>query len=243
MAISIDSSTVARFGAAGGSSATSGSFTAAAGSLLLACISHDASVLGVRANIDDTGSLLWNRAVEKYGFDDGGGWNGACIAWAIAPTSVGRTVTVSTSPGDSHNTKIFIISGYDQNGPIGATAKGANSSTNFNVSYAATRIGSIGFGASEDWSNGTGATSSDSNSPGATGAVNDSLAVWKATASTSVGQTISLNFQESGTPNVAYAVCEVLPAAATSSLPGGWRELMNGQRAHRLDGKFSKAMQ
>ena len=134
MAITVDDSTVARFGAASTNPAVSGSFTPASGALLVVCAIADTST-GVDLTMTVTGgSLTWTQRVDRDGADDNGGHASIHTATSTG-ASVTITATAAGGPAMSTTCKCYILTGVHAS-PIGTTSEGSSTTNNITPAFA-----------------------------------------------------------------------------------------------------------
>lgn len=131
--------------------ATTGSFTAPAGMLILALADAGSTGSGpIGSSISDTGGLSWTligRSTAASNADEAVGW------WAISDGAA-RTVSLSgTTNTAGKSVQPIVISGADTVNPIGATQIGTNGSTQGSISKSVTttRRESWAFMALSDW--------------------------------------------------------------------------------------------
>jgi hypothetical protein len=216
MPVAVDASSPALVRVASGV-ATTASFTAPAGSLLLAMYTI-ANTGTATDTVTDSGGLTWSSAVVKIG--DGTRLYCA-IRWAYQETSAARTVTVN--PGTSANNRILqvlVLTGGDGAGPVGATATGdTTTSTIMTQALTSTAAGSMAFAVYAD-NNGlaqptaaTGTTRHSANNTAETGAF-----LYQTAASTASGETMTIASTAPNSNQLSWGMVEILPVAAGTSV-------------------------
>lgn len=164
--IAVDPSTPARVTKSGTASAvsTSAAFDPPA-SLLLFCGSGD--LFGHSFTVSNSGTALTWTDIGIRNTGDSGGLNGtAQMAYAVLDTErVGMTVTATYSTANDTSFKLYVISGFDTDDPIGGQTEFSNTTTVVNTAvyatYPAQVAGSLAFIVLNDY-NATGVmTSSD----------------------------------------------------------------------------------
>lgn len=234
MALAVDAATVTRVNATTDFSgnpvtATTGSFTPATGSLLVAVLqSFEVVDLGVTTGAVSGGGLTWTKRAERGTENNGGGANSegyAAIFTAPVPSGSSMTVTGSCTylgnefGGYAMTLKVYIVTGQDAS-PIGATGTGGPSATSGNA-LAPTLFTSTGIGrAFYAWTEQNGAsgsaganTSSDTYDQWTNAGFASGISVFKASnhsASTSVAGAIATTAATVGN----WAAVEILEAAA-----------------------------
>ncbi|MBW0095003.1 hypothetical protein I4I73_03200, partial [Pseudonocardia sp. KRD-184] len=159
----VHSSSPARVEAASAAaSVTTASFTAPAGSVLVAAVVIDAGPAPAPTlTVSNSGTALtWTKVAERVT----GGAVGSALFVAAAPTSAARTVTFTTSNSDNKSLKVYVVQGADPAGPVGDVTSGNVSTNTVAVpGLVATRAASLGFyAAAQDESSSATPTSGES---------------------------------------------------------------------------------
>jgi hypothetical protein len=222
MALAVDASSPARATNVGAGQATTVSFTAPAGALLVACIEHDtpSNPAALTFTVTDTGGLTWTPQVVIGNSGGNGGATG--ISTAVCGSSVARTVSVTCSDGltgSRIDLKVYVVTGQHAV-PVGAKNTGLdNATTNFTAPvFTSTLTNSMVFAATSDW-NGNGAeTSSDLTIDSTTYSFMSPGDGYKALPTI---QAQTVNFVYAGVPAATWSAIEVKDANGTvpSSAP------------------------
>lgn len=148
-----------------GNSATSASFTAPAGSLLVVVAETDQFYVGFTGGVGaatmaiaDSGGLTWVKRVERN-------FNAIVTIWtAEVPTSASRTVTVTRTGTEfiPMSFKVYVVTGHNPSDYIGASGSGSYTTNNntFDV-LTAEQSNSLLFVSAADWTAPGAPTSSD----------------------------------------------------------------------------------
>lgn len=224
MAITVDGSTPAGFGAgASATSITSAAFTPPVGSRIILLFGADSNA-GETTNVTTTGTggdaITFAKSVRNSGL--------YAEVWISdpCPTAISRTVTASVSGGGGATllwAQPLVLNGVDPTTPLGATGFNASANT-ANVAnptaYTSTVDNSLCvFVAMDDSNNGAPTTTDVGFAATTTG--ESWLAGYKAAATTPSGSTVSINLDAAGT-NAAtwwWAAAEILPAVGGATAP------------------------
>ena len=191
---------------------TTATFTAPAGSLLVAhgAVYRESSTTSATVS---GGSLTWTlRSSRAFGGFDFYGYIG--VWTAPVPTPQTLSVSISATGQFSASLKVWIVTGADVDAPVGATNSGQTTTRNATVNaYTATRDGSLGFCTVQDWGDIDGTLVS--NDPGWIGTGNYVLALYKDSPA-QAGQTVTFHMNISGgfggSAEWHWAAAEILPA-------------------------------
>lgn len=219
MAIAVDASTPA---VASGSADpwTTPSFTAPAGSLLVCCVMADAlASADVTLTPSSTGLTFTERA-RRTGTESGAQSGVAAIFTAPVASGVARTVSVTTSAGDTEDNgglKVWVVTGA-ATPPVGATGEGSSTTDSITpTALTTTANGSLVIGCATEWNVLGAPTSTDDATTAAytvAGGISG-IAPRKASATAASGTAVTLNFDAFGAGAPAWNWCavEILAAA------------------------------
>ena len=199
---------------------TTGTFTAPAGSLLVAC--GGAATLEA-VSISNTGpALAWTQQVQ-FGSGDTGANNGQAAIWT-APVDVeaARTVTLGVASGGA-GLKVLVITGADINNPVGATGHGAATTNTLTPTvYTSTVPKSRGVIVANDWTaRGLPAVSADLGYPGDNLDGDSGIAIAKAADTPDAGTNVSVDINGAGTNTIQWnwVAVEILPPSQLRPRP------------------------
>lgn len=224
MAITLDASTPAGFGAgASATSITSAAFTPPIGSRIILLFGADSNA-GETTNVTATGTggdaITFAKSVRNSGL--------YAEVWISdpCPTAISRTVTASVSGGGGATllwAQPLVLNGVDPTTPLGATGFNASANTS-NVAnptaYTSTVDNSLCvFVAMDDSNNGAPTTTDVGFAATTTG--ESWIAGYKAAATTPAGSTVTINLDAAGAAAATWwwAAAEILPAAGVTTAP------------------------
>ncbi|MFN2636918.1 MAG: hypothetical protein ABR585_07830 [Gemmatimonadaceae bacterium] len=220
MPIGIDASTPALVSSDG--ACTTASFTAPAGSLLVAlCAAGDGA--GTNTVTNSGAALTWATRVNHQAGVDAGAYDATVlIATAVANAAVARTVTLTASNGALVNLKLLVVTGASLSDPVGATGEGHSTTSNLTAAaYTSTVEDSRAVGIAADTSSFVDfPTSSDVGFSFAELFAYAGIAVYKAANTGAAGSAVTLNFngnEETRTWN--WAAIEIKPATGIAPPP------------------------
>jgi hypothetical protein len=219
VALTVDDTTVARFGAASTNPATSGSFTPPNNSIILLCVVADTSTGVDLAMAVSGGSLTWTNQVERDGGEDNGGHTSIWTAPVTTGASMTITATASGGPALSTTAKPYLITGQHAS-PIGTNSEGSSTTNAITPALATTTGAGRWFYVGVDW-NALGApTSTDTEDAGHFAGLISFLSAYKA-SDHAVSQNLNASLDASGAGAADWNWCalEILAAggaAATS---------------------------
>ncbi|MEU4224270.1 hypothetical protein AB0F17_08255 [Nonomuraea sp. NPDC026600] len=229
MALAIDASTPAL--ASGTSSSTTASFTAPAGSLLVALCADEDGTVGTMSN--SSTALTWTARVSRTSAESGV-FVSLIVFTAVAATSVARTVTYTSAVGGSQtDLKVLVVTGADVVGtPAGAVGEGNSTTINLTVNaYTSTVANSRGVGIAADGNAAGNPTSSDTGFAFNHAGAYSGIAVHKAADTAVGGSTVTLNFNGGASArDWAWVAVEILPEVVPFLAP---RPLILGQAVNR----------
>lgn len=230
MALAVASSTAR----AGGNAitATSASFTPAAGTVLVAISHANSNTTGTVTEVTTNSGtgLTWQRAAFAN-FGTGGQPGGTFIDVAVVAVSASMTVTATTTNNNTTTSdrytslRVWVVTGADTTDPIGASAHNGSTTNNLTTT-AFTTLGasSLGFCGGTDWAAPSGSiVSSDM---GANGDAFNSTAIlngfggWKNLSTLGSSATFNLDSPGAAAAQWTWASCEIqaAPVLATSRL-------------------------
>jgi hypothetical protein len=208
--LAIDGSSPAEVDATSGN-ATTASFTAPAGALLvaLADVGSTGSDGDVGSSISDSGTLTWTL----IGRQRGAGYDEAVAWWAVAPSATSRTVTVTATTNTVYKfLQVLAITGADTTTPIGDVDQGNVPSGTLSASVTSSAAGSMALAAYADWNAGAEPTAATGTTAISAWRQNSTGAALRRTAlSTAATQTMTVA-TSAPTAKIAYVLFEVLAA-------------------------------
>ncbi|WP_157253220.1 hypothetical protein [Nonomuraea typhae] len=217
MAIAIHGSTPAIVAGAS-STQTTAAFNPPASSVLVACMAFEASgANGATLTLGNTGtSLTWTLRSRRDGSEGGAEDGIVAIYTAVnvaAQTGIDVSVT-SSREDDAGALKVFVVTGADVTGPVGAVGEGSSTTDNITPNvYTSTAANSRAFGIGQDWNIQGAPTSSDTGFPWDVDERTSGIAVHKAADTATAGSTVTLNFNSAGAaPAWNWVAVEIKPA-------------------------------
>lgn len=231
MALAVDDTTVARFTGTptNGNPITSGSFAPPNNSFLVVKVNADT---GGSADITISvsgGSLTWLNEVERDKGDAGAEAGHASIWTAEVGTGASMTVDVTRTAGDGGtnriSAKVYIVTGQDQDDPVGAVGEGSGTANQITpTGYASTVNNSRGMACATDWNQNGLPTSADvEDAADYTGQISV-LSVYKSADTPTSGTNVTFDFDAAGAGAAAWnwVAIEIKPAAgATATISVG----------------------
>lgn len=205
MAISVDDTTVPRFTGtpANGVDITSGSFTPANDTVLVACVSADTN--GAADNITISvsgGGLTWSQRIER---DPGSsGSSGHASIWrAVVGTGASMQVAVRRTAGHGStgriSCKVYIVTEADTAAPDGNTGSGSSTTNNITPNvYTSGTNNSRGFGCATDWNQLGTPTSTDTEDGADYAGAISVISLYKAADTATAGTVVTMNFDGGG---------------------------------------------
>jgi predicted RNA-binding protein with TRAM domain len=234
MAISVDDSTVARWGdsLARTETTVSGSFTPANNSLLVCCLNWDQpGAFADESMVPSGGGWTWTKQVEcKYSTTPDHSENGGASIWTAPVTSGASmqvTVTRNSTGYDGEETvsgKVYIVTGQAAS-PIGESSSNQldiewEVANQFNAGLTATGAGRL-FACATDWSAQGTPTSTDTEDGGHAAGFISWVSAYKASDHASGTVNVDINGYDTNACQWNWMALEILAAtAATIELEG-----------------------